>query len=224
MIAFLSDLHSNLEATRTVFARIEGMGCERIFVLGDFVGYSCHPNEVIDLCLKHKAEGIRGNHDEAVITGDTSYFNEMAAKAVLWTQKNLSPSSLAFLRSLPVKRHVEVFQKKCLLVHGSPSEPLDEYVYPDYPDYAFLNFLGDAHVLGMGHTHIAFSKILKEKIVFNPGSVGQPRDRNPHASFALFDGKRIMHERLTYEIEKEADAILSCGLPVFLAERLFYGI
>jgi putative phosphoesterase len=224
MIAFLGDLHSNLSASRAVFERMEKLRIEKAYVVGDFVGYSCHPNEVVELCMTHSVEGVMGNHDEAALSGNVSGFNEVAVEAILWTRKNLSPSSRGFLTNLPSQSEGEIAKKKCLLVHGSPEEPLDEYVYSDYPENVLRRFCGSRDMLVMGHTHIPFLRVIREKTILNPGSVGQPRDGIPHASFALFDGERVTFERVEYDIENEARAILSCGLPSHLAERLFLGI
>jgi putative phosphoesterase len=224
MIAFLGDLHSNLSASRAVFERMDNLGIEKAYVMGDFVGYSCHPNEVIELCMAHGVEGVMGNHDEATLTGNVSGFNEMAVEAILWTRKNMSLSSRDFLKNLPLQSGGEIVGKKCLLVHGSPVEPLDEYVYSDYPENVLRRFCGSHDMLVMGHTHVPFLRVIKEKTILNPGSVGQPRDGIPHACFALFDGESVTFERVEYDIENEARAILSCGIPSHLAERLYLGI
>jgi len=119
LIGLIADIHSNLPALSAV---LEHMDVDTILCAGDVVGYYPYPNEVIEIVKKYKIASIRGNHDVAVVTGDTSWFNPLAASAVEWTRNNISPENMTFLKKLPEKLtfgDIAVF-------HGSPSNP-DEY-------------------------------------------------------------------------------------------------
>ena len=218
-VAIISDIHSNLPALREVLKEIRGM---KIFCCGDLVGYAAFPNEVIEAVKKNKIISILGNHDYAVITGDTSWFNPVAAAAIDWTRKEIKKENLDFLNSLP-----KFYEGDFYMVHGSPRNELDEYVSEDYPENELLSFFEctskDAMILG--HTHKPFIKKLGGRLIFNPGSVGQPRDMDPRAAYAVFDttAKKAEIKRVEYDIREAANAIIEKGLPEFLARRLYFG-
>jgi predicted phosphodiesterase len=113
------------------------------------------------------------------------------------------------------------------MTHGSPKDPLEEYIFPDSPDYVFLDFFNyvKSDVVIIGHTHIPFVKKINGKMVINPGSVGQPRDGDPRASYAVFntDTRKVEIRRVSYNINEVAQRIGEVGLPERLAQRLFYG-
>lgn len=218
-VAVISDIHSNLPALREVLKEIEGM---KIFCCGDLVGYAAFPNEVIEVVKKKGIISILGNHDHAVITGDTSWFNPVAAAAVDWTRKEIKNENLYFLNSLP-----RAYEGDFYMVHGSPRNQLDEYVSEDYPEKELLSFFRytSKDTMILGHTHRPFIKKLGGKLMFNPGSVGQPRDLDPRAAYAVFDAaaKKVEIKRVEYDIDEAADAIIEKGLPELLARRLYAG-
>ncbi|MFQ6105584.1 MAG: metallophosphoesterase family protein [Candidatus Hydrothermarchaeaceae archaeon] len=219
-IAIISDIHSNLSALKTVLKEI---GRIKIFCSGDLVGYNPYPNEVIETLRKREVISIMGNHDHALIAGDTSQLNPIAASAIKWTAKKIEKENLDFLRSLP-----EVNQNNFYMVHGSPQDSLYEYVHEDYPNEIFEYFFAIAKkdVIALGHTHVPFVRRFREKLIFNSGSVGQPRDFDPRASFAILDtgAKSVDIIRVEYDIGGVAGKIIEEGLPGFLAERLFRGV
>ncbi|HYB45599.1 MAG TPA: metallophosphoesterase family protein [Nitrososphaerales archaeon] len=225
-IGFISDVHSNLEALERTFEELRG--CE-VVCLGDIVGYGGSPNEVIQLLKRVNAVAIRGNHDEAVVSGDTSWFNPIAAIAAGWTTDNLSGESMAYLRGLPLQIRSEFDGLSAFLTHGSPDDNLHEYVEPETHSDLFPRYLEELGVglVGLGHTHRPFVWKSERGQVFNPGSVGQPRDGDPRASFALatFDdgAADIQLKRVEYDIESAAAKITRSGLPEPLAARLFEG-
>lgn len=218
-IAVISDVHSNLPALEVV---LDNIGDMEVFCCGDIVGYNPFPNETLEILRKRKIKGVLGNHDYAVVKGDTTWLNTNAAIAALSTLDVIAKSNLGYLALLPETFKGEGF----VAVHGSPRDPLFEYVYPEYSLELLESFLGDSGVLIMGHTHIPFVKHLKGGVVFNPGSVGQPRDGNPRASYALLDleKKKVRLKRLSYDIDRVAEEILEKGLPEGLAERLYLGV
>jgi predicted phosphodiesterase len=154
--------------------------------------------------------------------------NPIAVDAAKWTRKRLTAESMKYLKGLPERLEIECKGKRIVVVHGSPAEPLQEYVFPWVPDHVFEGFLKEtgADVLILGHTHVPFVKRLNGRLVLNPGSVGQPRDHNRQASHAVIDMKRMDARiiRTEYDIMKVSDEIVDAGLPTFLAERLFSGM
>lgn len=226
MIALISDVHSNLEAFEKVLEKIKN--CELILNAGDIVDYNANPNEVIDLVEKYNIISIQGNHDYACYSGDVSNFTLYAAQSSLWTSKILRKEKKQYLQNLPKIWRKKINGFKIVMVHGSPRDYLNEYVYPYFPDNIFKEFLKQtkADILILGHTHIPFIKYFENKIVINPGSVGQPRDGNPKASYALLDLESFSAkiQRISYNFKLTAQKIIKSGLPFFLAERLSEGI
>jgi len=220
LIGLIADIHSNLPALSAV---LEYMDVDTILCAGDVVGYYPYPNEVIEIVKKYKIASIRGNHDVAVVTGDTSWFNPLAASAVEWTRNNISPKNMTFLKKLPEK----LTFGDIAIFHGSPSDP-DEYVYPMMSPKrlsGFLDLVGKK-ILVLGHTHVQWSLELDDRKIINPGAVGQPRDGNPRAAYAIFDtksGELTMH-RIEYDIEEVASKTIDAGLPPYLAQRLSIGV
>ncbi len=224
--AFISDVHSNLEALTAVLDDIGGLS---IFCLGDTVGYGASPNEVIELLVQRRATMIMGNHDRAALSASPTAFNARAAVAVMWNSRQLTDENRQFLQSLPRERKLVLSDVPVYMTHGSPDDNLGEYVYPVTHSDMFDHYLRklEVKVIALGHTHLPFSVADREGIVFNPGSVGQPRDGDPRASYAILtirDGKAtVEHHRKGYDIEASAKKIIEAGLPRSLAERLFVG-
>lgn len=240
----LSDLHSNLEATRSVLADASARGFDRTVVLGDIVGYGANPNEVVDLIRGlAPVTSVRGNHDKAacgITDGDT--FNDIAQMAVLWTRRVLTPGNLEYLKSLP-EGPCEADQ--FLISHGSPLDE-EEYIMGE-ADAADAFSRGRFDVAFFGHSHFAClfahnggrSRLMMisrddftmqlgndTRYLINPGSIGQPRDHNPKASYAIFDPSTRMLElhRVSYDVESAQARIEDAGLPGVLAARLALGV
>lgn len=230
-IAAISDIHSNLEALTAVLDQIEDS--DLILNLGDLVGYGADPNAVVEAIrgLGDKVVSIMGNHDFAAISGEVTGFNPYAAEAALWTGRVLSDANRAFLNKLPLIKRFEAAGAKFFLVHGSPRDPLNEYIFPGTPPGLLREFLtrSEAGFLFMGHTHIPMRVDFKDLggRVMNPGSVGQSRDFTPKASFASIERRgeetSIELHRPPYDIERAAEKILKAELPAMLAYRLYEG-
>ena len=223
-IALISDIHSNLEAFKAVLKEIKKLRIKIIFCLGDIVGYGANPNECIGLIRKNKIISIKGNHDhEATLLENIEWFNKDAKQAILWTKEKLTESNSRFLKNLPASLEFE----NVFLVHGSPRDNLYEYILPDMDDYDYAEFfsLAGKDVIACGHSHIQFFKEFNNRIMINPGSVGQPRDLNCDAAFCVFDtiSTKIDFKRVGYDIERAADKILKANLPRVLASRLYSG-
>jgi diadenosine tetraphosphatase ApaH/serine/threonine PP2A family protein phosphatase len=225
-VAVISDVHANLEALEEVLREVRGM---ELYCLGDFVDYGANPNEVVSVLRERGATSILGNHDSAVITGDVSLFNAKAAMSSKWTRRQVSPDTLGYLSVLPRELRVGFEGAPAYLVHGSPDDPLWEYVDPATHSLLFGHYLGKLGVraVGMGHTHRPYVWEEEAGVAFNPGSVGQPRDGDNRASYATVeaDGGRVKVEvhRVEYDYPKAASKIRAAGLPELFADRLSSG-
>jgi putative phosphoesterase len=222
-LALIADVHSNLPALEVVLEAAEEAGADHILNAGDVVGYNPFPNEVVRLLQSRGVQSIQGNHDRAALSGDTTWFNPYAAEAIAWTRGQLHEASERFLAGLPIELDTNHGGTALRLVHGSPVDP-DEYVFPHQANASLLRLAG-TEVLVLGHTHIPFVKKTGEGILLNPGSVGQPRDGDPRASWALLDlpEGNVELRRTPYDIQVVRREILACDLPTFLGERLLTG-
>ena len=225
-IAIISDVHANLEALEAVLAEA---GTLDLYCLGDLVDYGANPNEVVSALRERGARTIMGNHDYAAVSGDRSQFNPKAAMSSLWTGKQLTAESTNHLRSLPLEIRISLDGNRAFFAHGSPDDRLWEYVDPRTHSDLFGHYLDrtKSHVIGLGHTHIPYVWKEKGRIVFNPGSVGQPRDGDWRASFAIMTVNEaelgVEVRRVEYDVEKAASKIREAGLPASHADRLFAG-
>lgn len=238
----VSDIHSNLEAFQSVIADADGRGgFNEIWSLGDLVGYGPDPSAVINLLRQHQHKAVIGNHDLASI-GKLSLeaFNPHAKEANLWTGKQLSADERAYLGKQP--RIIE--EGEFLMCHGSPRDPVWEYVVSISAAVASFNHF-DTHRCLLGHSHIPFIcrpkgdsnaefqtpqlgvplSLNTDRMIINPGGIGQPRDGDPRASYALYDSEpeTLTHHRVEYEIETTQDKMRAHKLPEFLIERLEFG-
>ncbi len=224
-LAIISDIHANLEALKAVMDEIDKLKPDEVICLGDIVGYGADPNYCVEIIRSHDIPCVMGNHDINAVTMERiEGFNPFAAKAIKWTNKKLKPSNRGFLKALPfsIKAHGIFF------VHGSPLDPVYEYVHATNSNWHFKRYFSEAKtdIIAMGHTHEPFFRRFGDKkLAFNAGSVGQPRDNNPKAAFCLFDAEKKTGEikRVEYDIDKASKKIIKAKLPKFLAERLFLG-
>ena len=214
---------------------------KKTFCLGDLVGYGANPNECVELCMNEAKVVIAGNHDWATVNRtDVSVFNSVAAEAIRWTQKNISKNNLRILKSLELTYTIA----DCiLLVHATPRNPAKwDYLFSleefedEFPHFNMqVCFVGHSHIPSSvfqdanGYTSFLgenlFPLIKNRKYIVNVGSVGQSRDLDPRASYAIYDGndKSIEIIRLEYNIPLAQQKILDNGLPKILAERLLVG-
>jgi diadenosine tetraphosphatase ApaH/serine/threonine PP2A family protein phosphatase len=240
----LSDIHSNCEALTAVFAHIRRKRWDKAVVLGDVVGYGANPNQAIEMIRELRPlVAIRGNHDK-VCSGveDGEMFNRVALQAAMWTRQKLTPANLRWLQSLP--EGPVIVDGAFAVAHGTPIDE-DAYIFGEiealnvFRQTAFpLCFFGHSHFpVLFGLSPDAIQTVLTEapsfrfrlepgvRYLVNPGSIGQPRDGNPLASFAMFDSeaRTVTVYRVPYRIERAQRKILDAGLPRPLADRLALG-
>ncbi len=222
-IGAVSDIHSNLFALEAVLEDISDLAPDMLVCAGDIVGYGAHPNECCRKVSDEANLAIEGNHDSAVLSNDTSRMNPYAAAAAAWTAERLDESSRAYLESLRPFGSVDADGEQVSVHHGSDTDR-DEYVYEDGVDPEILDRCSSAFVI-LGHTHVPFVRTLPAGMVMNPGAVGQPRDGDPRASYAMLDTESRSCElrRVEYPVEEASEAILRAGLPLMLALRLSAG-
>lgn len=222
-LVVLADVHSNLHALRTVLEDIEAKGADWIICAGDIVGYGAFPNECCEIVSKSTRAAVCGNHDLSALSEDIELMNPYAAAAVLWTSRRLRDSSRSFLSSLRPGWSAELSDRKVVMFHGSP-EDVNEYVYEEYLDKSILE-RQNANMVILGHTHVPFVARLGSGVVINPGSVGQPRDGDPRASYAVIELPSLAAQiiRKEYDIDSAAKAIEEQGLPEILSRRLYVG-
>ncbi len=227
-IAIIADIHSNLEAFEAVLMHIKSKEVDQIICLGDIVGYGANPNECIELAKKNNITCIKGNHDlNAVTLEKLDSFNDKAQEALKFTNKVLTEENKKFLNDLP--EILELKDKNKLMgIHGGPKDHLYEYIYPTTDEELIKDMIEEqkVDVLACAHTHLPDLKRFELKLFLNPGSVGQPRNNNPKAQYAILDLSNInlaTFETVEYDIDTASKKIISAGLPRFLAERLYLG-
>jgi diadenosine tetraphosphatase ApaH/serine/threonine PP2A family protein phosphatase len=251
MIAVISDIHSNLEALQAVFEDIDRRGVRQVICLGDVVGYGANPMECMDLVAERCTVCLCGNHDHAVFF-EPSNFNVPAERACFWTRQLFEndPDTerrnrrWAFVGRLPVKYQ----QDSMLFVHGSPRKPVNEYLFAEdvysNPQKLLANFERmESPVCFVGHTHVpgvllddpyfdppneltppGEYRLGQERAIINVGSVGQPRDRDPRASYVFVEGDLVQFVRVEYDVEAVVKKIHGVAeLDDFLGNRLIDG-
>jgi len=240
-----TDIHGNLEAFLVFLKFAQKYKIDHYLFLGDLVGYGASPNEIIQKIRALKPiSTIRGNHDKAVCEIDTvQTFNPIAASAIHWTRQNILKKNLTYLARL--KKGLIVINDEISICHGAPFDE-DHYIFGEFDAAeAFLHV--KTPICFFGHTHFPFVYTEKDhfvegtfltgnsneikiekgtKYLINPGSIGQPRDRNPRAACAIYDSKskKIKFFRLEYDIGEAQRKIIKANLPPALAERLGVGI
>jgi putative phosphoesterase len=243
-IACVSDIHGNYEALLSVFEDVNENGVDFILCGGDIVGYYPNPIECIEIVRNQCKYIIRGNHDEVVTSPDfnkqINWFNPYARKSLQWTRNCLCKldyqAHFDFLASLPTQKEIMIEDNKILLAHGTPEKPWEYFIYPfwaDNPPFEYElridRWFKSWDLVIIGHTHQAFvyNSKTSSKILLNPGSVGQPRDYNPKASYAIIeiDKSKIQARiiRIEYEISETCKSISAASLDDYLCERLYVG-
>jgi predicted phosphodiesterase len=240
-LLIISDIHANLAAFEAVLKDAHGLW-DQIWCLGDLVGYGPDPNECVALLREYDHLSLCGNHDWAVLGKlDINNFNEEAQTAIDWTRKQLSEETRIYLDGLQAGMLLEPF---FTLAHASPRHPVWEYILDKGTAVANLSYFDTPYCL-VGHTHAAvcFTEVGPDtveiqlpllgetislgadRLILNPGSVGQPRDADPRAAYALLESDKLTWEfrRIAYPIKETQERMRRYGLPHRLVARLEYG-
>lgn len=215
----ISDVHGNRVALDAVFDDMPPV--DRLVCAGDVVGYNPWPAECVAELRARGVLTVEGNHDR-VVAGESSFgFNSMAAEAARYAREHLDDDAIEWLRTLPRKRRLA--DDRVCIVHDHPTRR-DHYTYPEEFDPDLLA-KSNADVLVLGHTHVQAHETFDEGIVLNPGSVGQPRDGDPRAAYAVLDldAMTVEERRVEYDVEAVVEAVNEAGLPARLGERLREG-
>jgi len=236
--AILGDIHANLEALQSVLGDAETLGVTHYACVGDIVGYNANPQECLKIIRELNCTVVQGNHDYyASCNEDIELFAPSAQRSIQWTRKNLSSLDRKYLRRLPIIADAENFT----LVHSSLNNP-HSWSYIIRNKAANANFQNQfKQICFYGHTHIPMA-FVKNRIIergffkeldilpgrqylINAGSVGQPRDLNPHSAYVVYDvdNQKVIMRRVPYDIKKTQMKIRAAGLPFHNALRLEYG-
>lgn len=241
-VVVVSDIHSNIVALETVL--VAAGSFDALWCLGDTIGYGPAPNECVAAMMQYADVAISGNHDLACLGKvDLSDFNPDARKANIWNGKQLTPEHRAWLEDLPPMRRMDL---RFTIVHASPREPVWEYLLT--PAQAMANFSRfSTQVCLIGHSHVQLcfclnsdgfcerflpksGQVLKlrddDRYFINPGSVGQPRDQDPRAAYAVIDTEAgtVRFNRIEYDIAKTQAQMRAVDLPEALIRRLELGM
>jgi putative phosphoesterase len=201
--AFISDIHGNYEALKAVLEEIDQLGIEHMVCAGDIVGYYSQVNECCDELRLRKILSVMGNHDWYMAGGGWCIRSKSVNDCLVYQRRVISARNLAWLKALPLQLQVGEVR----MVHGGWSEPIDEYLEPTEEYFDRL----EGRYFLTGHTHQQVVKHYGAKIYCNPGSVGQPRDGDPRAAFAVFDGKDFELHRVKYDMQKVFDRMDAAG-------------
>ena len=250
MIAIVSDIHGNRAALAACLRDADAHGVTTLWCLGDVVGYGARPAECLAVLRERQATFIRGNHEQAVLDGPYG-FNPLAAAAIVWTRRQVDTDdgeTIGWMAALPER----IDLPQATLVHGSPAHPIDEYLFPedalddspggqDYSPKLARSFKLIEKPCFVGHTHVpgvirrdmpwaspgdcaGRFDTAREPCIVNAGSVGQPRDGDVRASYALFDGREVLFRRVPYDVDTSAREIFAVPeLPDPLGQRLYEG-
>jgi putative phosphoesterase len=211
-ILVVSDIHANWSALAAINEPHDVCLC-----LGDLVDYGPDPARCVRWVMEHAQYAIRGNHDHGVaqgiaVSGETGYrYLTRVSRPLVWDA--LASDERRFLLQLPLTQRFTLGGKRFLLVHATPRDPLDEYLMQDRLLWAKRVHNVEADVVCVGHSHVQFNLSIDGTVVINPGSVGQPRDGDPRAAYAVIDDNTVELKRVAYPIEETISRIEATPLP-----------
>lgn len=236
-VAFISDIHANIEALEAVLIDIRSKSVDEIYCLGDLVGYGPNPNEVIELIRSEGITTVMGNYDDAVgfekdscgCAYNPGRETEVGDESLSWTIKVTTKENKEFLKSLPKRLSIKIEGVGILLVHGSPLNYLLEYVKPSTSAERLKILIKETQeeIIVNGHTHLMMAKHIGGKTILNPGSVGRTKDGIPGATYLILtiDSGVFWYEfvHVKYDVKKVVEKIVEYGLPIELGTVLALG-
>lgn len=215
MIAIISDIHGNLPALNAVLDRIDALGCGKILSLGDVVGYYAQPGECIDVLRERDIVNILGNHDHYIVSGEGCPRSKLVSDITEYQRRIISLEQVQWLST----SRSHIVDGNDYFVHGGWEDPIDQYLYA----IADEHFPAGAQRLFAGHTHVQALLVVNGKTFCNPGAVGQPRDGDPRAAFAILSDAGVELHRIDYDIDQTAFHMQRAGFPVRCYENLYIG-
>jgi putative phosphoesterase len=222
-ILVVSDIHANWPALAAIDEPHDVCLC-----LGDLVDYGPDPSACVRWAMKHAHYSIRGNHDHGVaqgipVTGENGYrYLTRVSRPLMWDA--LGQDERRYLLQLPLTQRVTLGGWRFLLVHGTPRDPLDEYLLKDPKVWAKRVQNVEADIVCVGHSHMQFNLSVNGTVVVNPGSVGQPRDGDPRAAYAIIDENRIELKRVEYSIDDAVARLEASALPDRAKQLMSYSL
>ncbi len=201
-LGLIADIHGNYEALKAVLAELDRMNVSEVYCLGDVVGYYSQVNECCSELQSRQIPCVMGNHDWYMVSGGVCLRSKSVNDCLAYQRSVIADVYVEWLRSFPIERRVRDIH----MLHGGWSNPVDEYLTPTQEYFSKLpgkNFVS-------GHTHIQMLMQFDKKKYCNPGSVGQPRDNDPRAAFAVYDGEFLLH-RVEYDLQKVFDLMDRAG-------------
>jgi putative phosphoesterase len=201
-IGFISDIHGNYEALKSVLRALDNMNVSKIFCLGDVVGYYSQVNECCDELRSRNIPCLMGNHDWYMAGGGLCLRSKSVNDCINYQKTIISDENLNWIRSF----EIQFIHGAIHMVHGGWADPIDEYLQPSEEYFAAI----DGEFFFSGHTHVQMVQYYKKKTYCNPGSVGQPRDNDPRAAFAVLDGDIFLH-RTDYDMQTVFDLMEKAG-------------
>jgi putative phosphoesterase len=218
-ILVLADIHANWPALQAMKESFDVC-----LVAGDLVDYALEPAQCVDWVRRNATHAVRGNHDHAVaqnvLVQGRNGLKYLSGVSRILTRQRLGSEDLRYLANLPVTRFVTVENTRFLLAHATPRDPLDEYARPDKDLWGRLLQEVDVDVICVGHTHFQYALEVGNKLVINPGSLGQPRDGDPRGAYAIIDNNRVELRRFEYPIEETIRVVETSTLPEDAKEML----
>ncbi len=216
MIAILSDIHGNYSALSAVLRDADSLGCSEFYSLGDVAGYYCMVNECIDLLRERGIPNLMGNHDFYLTSGRPCPRSNSANLCLDYQRSQISATNLEWLKESPFRFE----QDGLFMVHAGWNDPLDEYLYQLDWTY-FANRKPGIYL--SGHTHVQFHYEFGTHVFCNPGSVGQPRDGDWRAAYAILDGNQVSLRRVEYDVAETADRMRTAGFSDHIFKNLYGG-
>jgi putative phosphoesterase len=211
-ILLLADIHANWAALNAIHEPFDAC-----LVLGDLVDYGLEPHPCIDWVRQNATHAVRGNHDhglaQSVKVQGKGGFKYLTGVTRQISHERITPSDRRYLGSLPISKRVTLENIRFLMIHATPRDPLDEYTIADADFWSRRLEDVDASVICVGHTHHPYVLEVGDKLVINPGSVGQPRDGDPRASYAIIEDQRVELKRIEYPIEETVRTVWESTLP-----------
>ncbi|MEM2192340.1 MAG: metallophosphoesterase family protein [Candidatus Hadarchaeales archaeon] len=225
-VGIIADVHSNIWALGAVLEKLGDV--EKIVCAGDITGFYTRPNEVVEMLAEKNVLAVLGEHDQALLSGETRELRGAGRMAAIWSRGIANGKTLRFLKKLRPSVTFRIGGRRILIAHRTPSGGFPNGILPDTSTRDVVRAIMeiDADIIILGHNHLPLRRMALGKIIVNPGSVGQPRDRNPRASYAILklgEDVEVEFQRVDYNVDAAAKEVIEAGLSEELVTRLKVG-